>query len=162
MTSRQIAPEHILVGQEEGTHILLTIFADELGPAAQFVCDAAGAIEHPRQAALADHRMIAVSASWSQHQPYGRVLETLCEAQRLAEAAGWPLTPAVEGVLDTGALIDDLRVVDEWPAEPAASGYNAAAGFVFEAEQLGAAVAYSGADFEQLRQLAMAVYRLLS
>lgn len=161
MSRQIIVPEQILVGQEDGRHVLLTIYADERGPAAQFVCDAAGAIQHPRQACIAGHRMIAVSAMWAQHQPYGQVLGILNEAQRLVEAAGWPSADGVEGVLDTGVTIEDLRVLDELPAEPAACGYNAAAGFVFEAEQVGTAVAYSDADLEMLRRLAQSVYRLL-
>lgn len=161
MTSRQIVtPEEILVGHPGAICVLVTVYADLESPATPWVSDAAGAC-HPRQAGLADHRMIAVSASWPEHRPYGTVLEVLGRVKELARAAGWTPAAGVEGILDTGTIVDDLRVIDDWPAEPAACGYNAARGLLIELEQTSKAVAYSAADLAKLRELALAVYRLL-
>ena len=139
---------------------LITLYGDEGADYAPWACEAATA-EHPRQACLASHRMIAVCGRWHDPRPYGRVVEVLEAAQRLLEGAGWQIASRVESILDTGTTIDDLRVVDEFPAMPNAHGYNAACAFVFECEKPDEGFAYSEGEITALTALAQQVLDLL-
>ena len=139
---------------------LVTLYGDEGADYAPWACEAAMA-EHPREAALATHRMIAVCGRWHDPRPYGRVVEVLEAAQRLLEGAGWQIASRVESILDTGTTIDDLRVVDEFPAMPNAHGYNAACAFVFECEKPDEGFAYSEGEITALTALAQQVLDLL-
>lgn len=139
---------------------LITLYGDERADYAPWAMDAAMA-SHPREAALAPHRMIAVCGRWRDPRPYGRVVETLEAAQRLLEEAGWQIASRVEGILDTGIIIDDLRVVDEFPEEERAGGYNAACAFVFECEKPDQGFDYSDGEITALTALAQQVLDLL-
>ena len=138
----------------------ITLYGDEGAVNAPWVMDAAMAT-HPREAALAPHRMIAVCGRWHGPRPYGRVVKALEVAQRLLEGAGWQIASGVEGHLDTGTVIDDLRVVDSFPANPQAHGYNAACGFVFECEKPDEGFVYSSGEIAALTALAQQVLDLL-
>lgn len=140
--------------------VLVTLYGDENASYASWVCDAAMA-EHPRQACLAPHRMIAVCGRWADPRPYDRVVEILESAQQLFEEAGWRITSRVEGILDTGTCIDDLQVVDEFPASPNLRGYNAACGFGFECEKPDGGFGYSDGEIAALTALAQQVLDLL-
>lgn len=139
---------------------LITLYGDERADYAPWAMDAAMA-SHPREAALAPHRMIAVCGRWHDPRPYGRVVETLEAAQRLLEGAGWQIAGSVEGILGTGTAIDDLQVVDTFPVDPQAHGYNAACGFVFECEKLDQGFDYSDGEIAALTALAQQVLDLL-
>ena len=138
----------------------ITLYGDEGAVNAPWVMDAAMAT-HPREAALAPHRMIAVCGRWADPRPYGRVVETLEAAQRLLKGAGWQIASSVEGHLDTGTVIDYLRVVESFPTSPNAHGYNAACAFVFECEKPDEGFEYSNGEIAALTALAQQVLDLL-
>lgn len=139
---------------------LVTLYGDEGADYAPWACEAAMA-EHPREAALASHRMIAVCGRWHDPRPDGRVVETLGAAQRLLEGDGWRIASGVEGSFGTGTAIDDLQVVDSFPENPNAHGYNAACAFVFECEKPDQGFDYSNGEIAALTVLAQQVLDLL-
>lgn len=162
--SQMNLPESIQLGGntwlDAKKSVLVTIYGDENAIYAPWACEAAMA-EHPREACLAPHRMIAVCGRWRDPRSYDLVVETLEVAQRLFEGAGWRIASSVEGILDTGTLIDDLRVVDELPSEERAGGYNAACAFVFECEKPDEGFEYSSGEIAALTALAQQVLDLL-
>lgn len=140
------------------------LYGDVHHAAAQFACDAAGAIDHPDQAALSDHQKVSFWFRFADIRPYGKVQETFDHVANLLEAKGWKLAKAIEGLPDTGSSINDLadtnapgnfRSEEEFPEKPGVEGYNAAGGFSIVIEKLGTKPEFTKDEIEQLHQLAL-------
>ncbi|MBI4215764.1 MAG: hypothetical protein HY602_03505 [Parcubacteria group bacterium] len=140
------------------------LYGDVNHPAAQYVCDAAGCIEHPDQAALSDHQKVSFWFRFSDIRPYGKVLDVFNKVADLLKAKGWEMAQAIDNLPDTGSSIGGLadtsfggpkyRDEAEFPPEPNAHGYNAADEFCVIVEKQGTKADFSADDIETIRSLA--------
>ena len=151
-------------GEQQDAHGVC-LYGDVHHAAAQFACDVAGAIEHPDQAALADHQKVSFWFRFADIRPYGKVQDLFDQVATLLEEKGWTAAPAIEGLPDTGSDIGNLvdttfiasphyRDEEEFPPEPNAHGYNAAGSFTIVVEKTGTKPEFTEAEIEEIRQLA--------
>jgi len=143
----------------------ICLYGDVNHAAAQFACDAAGEIEHPDQAALADHQKVSFWFRFADIRPYGKVQDLFDRVAALLKSKGWELAPVVEGLPDTGSSIDNLvdtnapghwdKSEEDFPEKPGVQGYNAAGGFSVVIEKLGTKPYFTEDEISELRQLAL-------
>ncbi|MDP3996919.1 MAG: hypothetical protein Q8P73_00230 [bacterium] len=147
------------------------LYGDVNHATAQFACDAAGAIEHPDQAALADHQKVSFWFRFAEIRPYGKVQDTFDRVAALLEEKGWKVAPAIDGLPDTGSSIDNLvdtnapghwdKSEEDFPEEPGVQGYNAAGGFSIVVEKPGSKPYFTEDEVAELHQLALAAAQVV-
>lgn len=138
----------------------LTLYGDVAHPAAQFVCDAAGA-GHPDEACLTDHQKVAVSVRFAHLRPYGETLRLLDAATDILRTAGWPPAKQIEGQMDSASSVCELAVDESLPPTPAAHGYNATRGFTVVVERVGTAPRFTAKERAALERLAAKAMKIV-